>query len=175
MTNIDVFQHLISQSAKVYWRGPDAAMILCKAHGERRKPALSVRPGDEGILVFCFAGSSLQQVCRAFSVEVCQLFYDYGHSRHRGQRPTLRPTYRLRSWKERAADLQDEAMDHWLRAERILAAAKNQDVSNWTELQSDIAMTLLGVAYDDLALAEQLEDKTFIRYSSLAQRSQRYT
>ena len=121
---MDTFNSIVAQSPKVYWRGSDAAMILCKGHGERR-PSLSIRRGDKGILVYCFAGCTLKEVCDAFGVEVCQLFYDFqAGKRHPAlRRPHCR--YRIRTWKEQAADLEDEALSYHLRGERILDAVKD--------------------------------------------------
>ena len=44
------------------WNGP-AAMCLCPAHADG-SPSLSIRQGDKGILVHCFAGCASEDVLR---------------------------------------------------------------------------------------------------------------
>ncbi len=46
----------------------------CPAH-EDRDPSLSVREGDRGILLRCWAGCTLESICKALGITQCDLFY----------------------------------------------------------------------------------------------------
>src|SRR5438132_8660441 len=50
-------------------------MTRCPAHDDR-SPSLSVREGERGLLVTCFAGCSLADICAALGMSPAQLFYD---------------------------------------------------------------------------------------------------
>ncbi len=51
---------------------------LCPAHADK-SPSLSIRESDEKILLCCHAGCSVQSICKATGVEVCDLFVETPH------------------------------------------------------------------------------------------------
>ena len=160
-TSRDVFDHIIGQAVKVRWRGNDRALITCPAHDDRH-PSLSVRRGDHGVLVKCWAGCSFTEICTACGVEPRELFYDHDDKPRTGV-PFRRPrsTYRPRSWRQWASDLLDEALAYRVRGERMLRSFKSEDTFKWSELQFDIAGTLVSLAYEDISIAKELKLQAF--------------
>lgn len=56
---------------KLYGNG---YQMLCPAHNDNR-PSLSIKEGDDGrILLYCFGGCSVQEICSALGVHVRDLF-----------------------------------------------------------------------------------------------------
>jgi hypothetical protein len=52
---------------------PNGWMARCPAH-EDRNPSLSIREGDEKILLHCFAGCTIEAICAATRLKVSDLF-----------------------------------------------------------------------------------------------------
>ena len=140
-------------------------MALSPTRAERT-PSLKIDLGDDGrILLHDFGDAtiSISEICAAIGIAPRDLFPGSPSSASRfsaGQRAS-QPTYCVRTWLELASDLQDESNGYWLRAMRVLGAATGLDVSDWSDLQTDIALTLVSLAYDDLALADELEQQAF--------------
>ena len=58
---------------------------LCPAHADR-KPSLSIAEGREGrVLLFCFAGCAIEEIVRALSIELRDLFEDVPASRRQAK------------------------------------------------------------------------------------------
>jgi hypothetical protein len=60
-------------------------MARCPAH-EDRSPSLSIRNEDRKILLYCFAGCSIEAVCAGLEIKVSELF----GSRHQAHKPEPR-------------------------------------------------------------------------------------
>ena len=102
---LSTFHRIIGTSSKVHWRSSTRARITCPSHDDRR-PSLDVSIGERGLLLKCWAGCRLTDICSALGLEIPQLFFDFFQDRARPQpRPARRPYYRLRTWKERASAL----------------------------------------------------------------------
>lgn len=69
----------------------------CPAHADR-SPSLSIREGDGGrVLLYCFAGCSVESICAALNIKVSDLFSELG---------TVQPKPRIvRNAERRIADL----------------------------------------------------------------------
>jgi len=65
---------IISACKKARQTGPDSWVACCPAH-EDKNPSMTVRETPEGmVLVHCFAGCSLEDICGAVGVKVEDLF-----------------------------------------------------------------------------------------------------
>jgi hypothetical protein len=75
-------------------RGEDRWLAKCPAHDDN-SPSLSLGIGQEGILVKCFAGCSVDQVCRAAGFEPKLLFYhQWEKTMSGGKKPVSKPVER---------------------------------------------------------------------------------
>lgn len=64
---------LLSRLTKVKKSGPDKWMACCPAH-EDRSPSLAIKESDGTILLHCFAGCAVDDVCGAIGIEMMELF-----------------------------------------------------------------------------------------------------
>jgi hypothetical protein len=56
---------------KLYGNG---YQMLCPSHKDNR-PSLSIKEGDDGrILLYCFGGCSVQEICSALGIQLKDLF-----------------------------------------------------------------------------------------------------
>jgi 5S rRNA maturation endonuclease (ribonuclease M5) len=68
--------------------GKDRWVACCPGHADTN-PSLSISKGERGILLKCFAGCSLEAVCKKLGITTSSLFYDSG-------KPARRPPERRR-------------------------------------------------------------------------------
>ena len=135
-------------------------LACCPAHADRN-PSLSIKEGERGILIKCWAGCTFDAVCISLGIRPRDLFF--GH-------PTLSPTRRTAkgrphsfefNWREYSNELFYHAEGFFLRGERVLNAARNLDISQWTDEDLTQAMEAVCGAHSSLALANRLEDLAF--------------
>jgi hypothetical protein len=125
----------------------------CPAHSDN-DPSLSVREGDKGILLKCWAGCSYAEVLAAIGEEPEAGFYDEGE-RKEGN-PQKAPKRRS-DWRTFSDALYFRAMDIRLSSEKVLDAARGSDISTWTDADLDAAWKVVGQAYRNLERADQLD------------------
>ncbi len=124
----------------------------CGAHSDT-SPSLSVAEGERGLLLHCFAGCRVEEICAAMGIAQADLFYDAGLPR--GQRPTPKPPRINRM--ALAFQFELGALDRRLRAEKINETAKGIDLSTVSEAELDRALDCVGRAYADQERAELFE------------------
>jgi len=134
-------------------RGAGHWTARCPSHPDR-SPSLSIHEGERGILLRCFAGCSLDEICRALNISQRDLFFDALVSR--GQQsvpraPRVNPV-------ERAFQFDLAALDRRIRSETVLARATNIDPNTLSDDQLDRLMTAVASAYHDRERAELLEE-----------------
>lgn len=145
--NMDAF---LSRLQHVTPRG-SRHVALCPAHADR-SPSLQITEGDRCILVKCWAGCTLEEICAALAIRPADLFYDAGLPH------TCRPIKKAPRLDRTEIAFQFElgALDRRLRAEAVLAAAHSRDAL--IDAQQDRLMNAVACAYQDLDEAERLED-----------------
>lgn len=74
MTDTERFDYVL-QHFKVSKRYQNKAQAVCPAHNDR-KASLTISMGYKGIICFCHAGCSCQDVVRAAGLKMSDLFYD---------------------------------------------------------------------------------------------------
>lgn len=66
-------EELLARLTKVKKAGPDKWVACCPAH-EDRSPSLAIKESEGTILLHCFAGCSVEDVCGAVGIEITELF-----------------------------------------------------------------------------------------------------
>lgn len=151
MTTADV----LSRLAGVRPRSHGRWTAQCPAHPDK-SPSLSVSEGERGVLVKCWAGCSIDEICSALGLNVHDLFFDDGFPQ------TKRRALRLRvNLDDIAFQFRLHAALLAIRAEQTLAAARNLNCSSWTDLDFDYALEAIGQAYADMDHAEIFEQVAF--------------
>ena len=150
---------LLAQLEGVRRRGTRwSALCPVPEHGDT-SPSLSISEGERGILVKCWAGCSLQEICGSLGIEQRDLFLDARKPRPRGRRPISRPVKIDRVALAFRFEL--AGLDHRLRASRIIEAGKHLNVADLNDDELDRALHAVARAHNDEARAhlfEQLAD-----------------
>jgi hypothetical protein len=68
-----MIEELLARLTKVKAAGPGKWISCCSAH-EDRSPSLAIKEADGTILLHCFAGCSIEDICGSIGVEVTELF-----------------------------------------------------------------------------------------------------
>jgi hypothetical protein len=119
----------------------------CPAH-EDRNPSLSIKLGDRGILIRCWAGCSLSEICQAIGLSESELFFDhpaaqsYKNNGTRFQKANLHWRW---DWKRQTGDMLAITSARSIVAEEFLSQAQALDLNTLTDqqrirLQQNIAL-----------------------------------
>ena len=116
--------------------GTDRLTAICPGHPDRT-PSLAIREGERGLLLRCWSGCSLDEICSALGIRKCELFYDHGMTS--AQRRKLPPRPRRFNWRTLSSAFEFGSEHHWLRAESIFKEARKLDVSALNDEELDQA------------------------------------
>ena len=117
-------------------------LARCPAHADR-SPSLSIAAGNRGVILQCWAGCSLADICAALKIEQRDLFFD---TRFDSEAKQQRDTQRREQQRQRnQAGLRLDALRE---AEATIAAARGIDISKWSDGQLNVALNQLAVAYE---------------------------
>lgn len=123
----------------------------CPAHADK-SPSLTIAEGNRGILLRCWAGCTLAEICAALGIHMRDLFSDARLPR--GKRPDAKPL--CLDLDKIAFKFELGALDRRRRAVRVLAAASGV-TADFSDGDRDRLMDAVASAYQDLAQAETLE------------------
>ena len=140
--HIDVILGLLSG---VRPRGAGNWTARCPAHGDKN-PSLSVREGDKGLLLRCWAGCRLEDITGALGLAVKDLFFDQ-HADPATIREARRRRAAARRRREAVAHVDGLTADVLREAEALVNSAHGIDTSGWSDAQIDQAMYDLADAY----------------------------
>lgn len=144
---------LLERLDSVKPRGAGQWSAKCPAHSDNN-PSLSIREGENGrLLLHDFGGCAPHAIVAALGLELRDLFADAPLPR--GQWPPLKPVRVDRVALAFRFDL--AALDHRLRAERILGASTGLAASRLNENELDRSLQALSVAYQSIERAELFE------------------
>lgn len=118
-----------------------------------RTPSLSIHEGARGVLLRCFAGCALPDICEGMNLFPKDLFYDAPTPR--GTRPIPKPI--RKDPRSTAFQFELGAFDLRKRAEWIFEAAKQVDVSSLNDADLDRALSHVEQGYRDLDRADLFE------------------
>ncbi len=146
---IDQFLTLLEASRPIglgKFQGP------CPGHNDRH-PSLNITEGDRAILLKCWAGCSVEEICQALGLHVRDLFYDtYCNPREIRRRQAERQYEKTKDKVEQM--VKGFQIDAVREAERFMKATVGADISTLDDTQLD---TLMNSVCD--ALAVRLEEE----------------
>lgn len=117
----------------------------CPAHSDRN-PSLSVREGEKGILLRCWSGCSLEEICGSLGVTVKDLFYDNDLS-SREISQAIRAGKRHRETGQAVQVSEFKRADTLREAEAVITAATGlSDTSEWPDEKRDLIMGMVADA-----------------------------
>lgn len=172
-TPTEVLDNILIRIAGVQYRGRDRYAGFCSAHNDRRHQSLSITPGDRGILLKCWTGCTVKEICAAIGLTESDLFYDSPASRQaRAARPIPE---RPPDWRRTSTEQlhRRDALD--LRTDRTLTAATDVDPFPLTDDETHMMLNAVADAYADRDLADRLEQAAFqLREEGLRTERERY-
>jgi len=144
VTAEDILPHLeaVRRRSRGYYQA------CCPAHDDRT-PSLSIREGERGVLLKCWAGCELTAIIGKLGLEVKDLFYD----------SLLDPRQRREAMQRRAKDQAEQRAagrargrkaDLLRHAEYLVQSARGMTIEAWTPAQLDKRLNRLADAYDVL-------------------------
>jgi hypothetical protein len=142
---------LIASLEGVRGRGHGKWTARCPAHPDR-KPSLSVRDGERGVLVHCWAGCSLGAITSALNLTIKDLFYDAPDS-HTVTEARRRHAI-LKDQHARQQEVAGYVVDALREAEAFLRSRKGLDISGWTNAQLDAELHCMADVYALLGAEE---------------------
>ncbi len=121
-------------------------MARCPTHQDR-SPSLSIKEGDRGVLVRCFAGCTVKEICRALGLGVSDLFFDAvsNDPSQRRQEAERRDHEGARREAQRQAD--GLVIDALKAAEAFIGTRRGLDIRDWSNERLDAELNALGDAY----------------------------
>lgn len=129
-------------------RSSQGYQARCPAHDDST-PSLSIRDGERGVLLKCWAGCELTAITGKLGLEVKDLFYDR----------LLDPRQRREAMQRRAMDQAEQRAagrargrksDLLRHAEYLVQSARGMTIDAWTPAQLDKRLNRLADAYDVL-------------------------
>jgi len=117
----------------------------CPAHVDRT-PSLSVRDGERGILVKCWAGCELTTITEKLGLEIKDLFYD-GLPDPRQRREAMQRRAKEQAAQRAANKARGRKTDLLKQAEYLVQSARGMSIEAWSPDQLDKRLNRLADAY----------------------------
>jgi hypothetical protein len=103
---------------------------------------LSVTEGERGILLRCWAGCSLDEICQSLGVAKRELFFDAFDTDPRQRRAAAAE----RRQRDISARKRGQLLDTCKLAQRFLESRRGMDISMWTDDRLDRELNLVADA-----------------------------
>lgn len=117
----------------------------CPAHDDA-DPSLGIAIGSDGrILVHCFAGCSVQEICEALNLKIRNLFPSRKNDPAACRSQRRRKCERIR--QRQAALVRGHQVDVMREAECLIKAARSIDISGWSPNRLNQELERLARAY----------------------------
>lgn len=117
----------------------------CPAH-EDRSPSLSVREGERGVLLHCWAGCSLDAIASSLGIAIKDLFYD-GLPDPRQRREAMRRRAKEQAAQRAAHQAGGRRADAQRHAEYLIHSARGLDIRPWSDAELNKRLNTLADAY----------------------------
>jgi DNA primase len=118
----------------------------CPAHNDT-SPSLSVSEGERGLLVKCWAGCTVAEICGAIGIEQRDLFFDSLDADPAKRRAAAQQRDRQRLARERHAQQEGTLIDALREADTFIRSRRGIDISAWSHTQLNDELNTLSEAY----------------------------
>jgi hypothetical protein len=125
----------------------------CPAHADTN-PSLQVTAGDNAVLLRCWSGCSLKEICDGLGINQQNLFYDACDPDPHKRREAAQRRDRERQQQEAAARKQGRRIDALRAADYHIRSRHGLDISGWSNQKLDDELNLLADAFALLASEE---------------------
>ena len=121
---------------------------LCPAHADN-SPSLSISEGDKAILLKCWAGCTVQEVCAALGILPRDLFFD-----SQIDPQAMRITQQRRARKLKDSEAIGVSIDACKQAAQFVDSRRGLDITGWSNQRLDDELNTLAGAYSILESEE---------------------
>jgi hypothetical protein len=121
-------------------------LARCPAHHPDKSPSLSVAEGKRGLLVKCWAGCRIEEICASLSLTVKDLFFDASTDLCEVARQKVQRE-RQRREHERRREAANMTLDACKAAQRLIESRHGLDISAWLNEQLDAELNTLADGY----------------------------
>lgn len=118
----------------------------CPAHNDR-SPSLSISEGDKGLLLRCWAGCSVSEICATLGLTVGDLFFDALDTDPQRRKAAAQQRDRQRHARERHAQQQGTMTDALRAADTFIQSRRGIDISAWSHDRLNDELNALADAY----------------------------
>jgi len=122
-------QTLLAQLDNVRPRGAGKWSARCPAHPDN-SPSLSVRECDRRVLMHCFSGCTIEEICAALDLTLSDLFQDAPDSRTAYRQHAQRT--HARHSKAQRDEVDGFTLDALRGADYFTRSRQGLDISTWT-------------------------------------------
>jgi hypothetical protein len=145
--------------------GPGRWTALCPAHNDH-SPSLSVREAEDAkALLYCWAGCSAEDVCRAIGLTVADLFPDNGRHIRGKKRP--RPSRKEQELRELTARFDRACVNAHRRLSVLYRTIGHIFAVNGLEITPEEVERVKEMPYMELVLDWLLSDDPELKYAGL--------
>ncbi|TKB91790.1 MAG: hypothetical protein E8D41_09965 [Nitrospira sp.] len=118
----------------------------CPAHQDRR-PSLTFKDGNKCILLKCFAGCALDEICQALQLRPSDLFFDAIDRDPQRRKRASQQRERQRQALEQDAHQEGAVIDALREADYFIRSRQGLDISQWSHARLDAELNALADAY----------------------------
>jgi hypothetical protein len=134
---------------------PRGWQVRCPSHDDR-DPSLSVREGDRGLLLKCWAGCSAEDITRTLGLKLSDLFFDSNHRDSSERRNVIQQRAKERAARQAIEEANGRHMDALREADCLVRTAQGLSIATWTDDELATAVDTVGRAWQ-LLEAEGLQ------------------
>jgi hypothetical protein len=121
-------------------------LATCPAHADR-SPSLQVTEGERGILLKCWAGCSVGEICMSLGLRPAELFFDALETNPQQRRAAAKRRHQQQHAREQQAQQQGLLIDALREADYFVQSRRGLDISGWNDDQLDHELHALADAY----------------------------
>jgi hypothetical protein len=126
----------------------------CPAHADS-SPSLSITEGDKGVLLRCWAGCSLPEICSALGIKPKDLFFEVLDTNWRKRKAIAAARVQRRHAEAAAVRKEGRRLDALRRAEDLVRSRRGLDISSWADQRLHDELNRLADAYAVLEMESQ--------------------
>lgn len=137
---------LLPRLDSIRQRGYGRWSARCPAHTDK-SPSFSVSEGAKGVLLKCWAGCTVEEICRSLGLEQRDLFFDAYDVDPSRRREAIQQRERQRQEHERHEHQQGALIDALREADYFVRSRLGLDISMWSDGQLNDELDALADAY----------------------------
>lgn len=138
---------LLPRLESVRERGNGRHAARCPAHAPDKNPSLSIAAGEKGILLRCWVGCTIEEICRSLGIAQRDLFFDALDTDPSRRREAIQQRDRQRQERERHQHQQGALTDALKAADDFVSSRRGLEISGWSDEKLNNELDALADAY----------------------------